>query len=56
MCCEVLENVSFKVNTLMRHLKIKHGSLVDRSADFFKRKAEIVNETRLDTCGSYQQK
>jgi hypothetical protein len=32
ICCEVLENGSFDVNKLMRHLKTKHGSLADRGA------------------------
>jgi hypothetical protein len=37
ICCEVLENESFKVNKLIRHLKSKHDSLADRETDFFKR-------------------
>jgi hypothetical protein len=55
ICCEVLENESFKVNKLI-HLKTKHVSLADRSTEFFKRKAEIVKKTRLDSSGSYRQK
>jgi hypothetical protein len=38
----------------MGHLKTKHGSLADRGAEFFNRKAEIVKR-RLDSCGFYQQ-
>jgi hypothetical protein len=49
-------NESFKVNNLIRHLKIKHDSLADRGTDFFKRKAPIVKNTRIDSSGSYQQK
>jgi hypothetical protein len=45
--CEVLANESFDVNKLMLHLKTKHGSLADRGAEIFKRKAEIVNKARL---------
>jgi hypothetical protein len=56
ICCEVLANESFNVNKLIKHLKIKHGSLADQGAEFFKRKAETVNKTRLDSSGSYQQK
>jgi hypothetical protein len=57
ICCEVLANESFKVNKLIRHLKTKHDSLAHRGIDFFfKRKAEIVNKTRLDSSGSYQPK
>jgi hypothetical protein len=51
----VLENESFKVNNLIRHLKTKHDSLADRGAEFFKRKTEIVKKTKLDSSGSYQQ-
>jgi hypothetical protein len=56
ICCEVLENESFKANKLIRHLKTKHDSLADRGTDFFKRKAEIVKKTRFDSSGSDQQK
>jgi hypothetical protein len=56
ICCEVLENESFKVNKLIRHLKTKHGSLADRGTEFFKRKVENVKKTRLDSSGSFQQK
>jgi hypothetical protein len=35
ICCEVL------ANTLMFHLKTKHGSLADRGRECFKRKPEI---------------
>jgi hypothetical protein len=38
----------------MQHLKTKHTSLIDSDAEFFKRKAEIVKKTRLDSCGSYR--
>jgi hypothetical protein len=55
ICCEVLANESLKVNKLIRHLKTKHCSLADRGTEFFKRKAEIVKKTRLDSSGSYQQ-
>jgi hypothetical protein len=37
ICCEVLENELFKVNKLIRRLKTKHDSMVDRGIDFFKR-------------------
>jgi hypothetical protein len=56
ICCEVLANLSFKVNKLIRHLKTKHDSLADCGTEFFKRKADIVKKTRLDNSGSYQQK
>jgi hypothetical protein len=56
ICCEVLANESFKVNKLIRHLKTKRDSLADSSTEFFKRKAEIIKKTRLDSSGSYQQK
>jgi hypothetical protein len=56
ICCEVLANESFKVNKLIRHLKTKRDSLAHRGTEFFKRKAEIVKKTRLDSSGSYQQK
>jgi hypothetical protein len=52
ICYDVLANESFKVFKLIRHLKTKHDSL----AEFFKRRAEIVKKTRLDSSGSYQQK
>jgi hypothetical protein len=48
-------NESFKVNKLIRHLRIKHDSLADRGTEFFKRKAEIVKKTRIDSSGSCQQ-
>jgi hypothetical protein len=35
ICCEVLANESFDVNKLMRHLKTKHGSVSDCSAEFY---------------------
>jgi hypothetical protein len=54
--CEVLANESFQVNKLIRHLKTKRDSLADRGTEFFKRKAEIVKKTRLDSSGFYQQK
>jgi hypothetical protein len=38
----------------MRHLK-KHGSVADGNAEYFNRKAKIVNKARLDGCGSCQQ-
>jgi hypothetical protein len=44
---EVLENGSFDVNKLMQRLKTKHGSLADREAEFFNRKAEIAKEYGL---------
>jgi hypothetical protein len=47
ICCEVLANESLNANKLMKHLKIKHGSLADQGAEFFKRKAETVNKTNL---------
>jgi hypothetical protein len=56
ICCEVLANESFKANKLIRHLKTKHDSLADRGTNFFKRKAETVKNTRLDSSGSCQQK
>jgi hypothetical protein len=56
ICCEVLANESFKVNKLIRHLKTKRDSLADRRTEFFKRKADIVKKTRLDSSGTYQQK
>jgi hypothetical protein len=56
ICCEVLANESFEVNKLIRRLKTKRDSLADRGTEFFKRKAEIVRKTRLDSSGSYQQK
>jgi hypothetical protein len=55
ICCEVLVNESFKENKFMQQLKTKQNSLADRGAEFFKRKAETVNKTRLYDCGSYQQ-
>jgi hypothetical protein len=48
-------NESSDANKLM-HLKTKHCSLDDSSADFFFKKAETVKNTRLDSCGPYQQK
>jgi hypothetical protein len=34
ICCEVLANEPLKANKSMRHLKTKHGSIADRSAEF----------------------
>jgi hypothetical protein len=44
------------VNEFMQHIKTKHGSLAYHGAEFFKRKAEIVKNIRLDSCGSYLKK
>jgi hypothetical protein len=41
---------------LIQHLKTKHDSSADRGTVFYKRKAEIVKKTRLDSSRSYQQK
>jgi hypothetical protein len=56
VCCEGLANESFKVNNLTQHMKTKHISLADHGIEFFKRRLEIVNKTRLDSSGSFQQK
>jgi hypothetical protein len=55
ICCEVLANKSFKVNKLI-HLRTKRRSLAGHDADLFKRMAEVVKKTRVDSSGLYQQK
>jgi hypothetical protein len=40
----------------MQKLKTEHCFLHDHGAEYLKRKAEIVNKIRLDSCGSWQKK
>jgi hypothetical protein len=49
---QLLENESFNINKLIRHMRTKRSSLADSGAEFFKRYAETVKETRFDICGS----
>lgn len=55
ICNDILSAESMKPNKLIRHFNTKHPNFADKDIDFFKRKADSVKRSRLDSGGLYQQ-
>jgi hypothetical protein len=53
ICNEVLSAESMKPNKLKRHFDSKHLSFADKDIHYFKCKADVVKNARLDFSGKY---
>ena len=49
ICFKVLTQESMKPSKLKQHFKSCHGELVEKSVDYFRRKAEHLKNLRLDS-------
>ena len=56
ICFKVLTQESMKPSKLKRHFKSCHRELVEKSIDYFKRKAKHLKNCRLDSGESGQDK
>ena len=53
ICFKVLIQESMKPSKLKQHFKSCHGELVEKSVDYFRRKAERLKNCRLDSGGMW---
>ena len=53
VCSKVLAQESMKPSKLKQHLESRHGELVGKSADYFRRKSELLKNCRLDSGGMW---
>ena len=49
ICSKVLTQESMKPSKLKQHLESRHGEIVEKSADYFRRKSELLKNCRLDS-------
>ena len=49
ICFKVLTQESMKPSKLKQHFKSCHGELIEKSVDYFSRKAEHLKNRRLDS-------
>ena len=53
ICFKVLTQESMKPSKSKQHFKSCHGELVEKSVDYFRRKAEHLKNRRLDSGGMW---
>ena len=53
VCSKVLARESMKPSKLKQHLESRHGELVRKSADYFRRKSKLLKNCRLDSGGMW---
>ena len=53
ICSKILTQESMKPSKLKQHLESRHSELVGKSVDYFRRKSELLKNSRLDSEGMW---